>query len=499
MQGWSRRQFLEIVGLGGGAAIGLGTGLLPKVASAATANNQLLLFVYFSGGHDELLCWDPRDYTKPQFAQANAYPGSPNSYNNMGMGSGIWPAYDLCVDPYIKSVLAANPSGVQQPGVGALSSLTPSNLTFGPAVAPSFLQHAADLALVRGMNMETLTHEVGRRYWLTGMFPAGLNARGSSLTSNVAYQENSQLDLPNLSISTETYNAGLPAFASGVNVNFSSDMALVLKQLGLQLSTPSENALKQFQDSSDSCADHEMNGIGLVDMFRASQVKARSMTNSVNAGLFSFAVPSQCPPSGTPTDVQNLMCAMQIAKSSDLTGPKGKAAIAGMALAKGISTAVSVQIQGNMDDHFEWDLHHGTTLNQGFDALGLLISYLKSMPALGGGSGTVWDNTTMVVFSEFSRTPLVNSRNGRDHHLSSSCCVAGPGLKKNVVIGATADINLAFQPIDTTTGQVQLNTSAPNAWVVRPPDVHVTVLQSMGLSPAYLSNQAPSVISALLK
>jgi uncharacterized protein (DUF1501 family) len=170
-----------------------------------------------------------------------------------------------------------------------------------------------------------------------------------------------------------------------------------------------------------------------------------------------------------------------------------------MALAKGISTAVSVQVQGNLDDHFEWDLHQGTTQYQGFDALGLLISYLKSMPAPNGGSGTTWDHTTMVVFSEFSRTPLVNSRNGRDHHLTSSCCVAGPGLKKNVVIGASADVNLVFQPIDTTTGQVQTNSNAPNAWIVRPPDVHVTVLQSMGLSPAYLSNQSPQVISALLK
>jgi uncharacterized protein (DUF1501 family) len=105
----------------------------------------------------------------------------------------------------------------------------------------------------------------------------------------------------------------------------------------------------------------------------------------------------------------------------------------------------------------------------------------------------------MVVFSEFARTPLVNSRNGRDHHLTSSCCVAGPGLKKNVVIGASADVDLVFQPIDTTTGQVVSNTNAPNAWIVRPPDVHVTVLQSMGLSPSYLSNQSPQIISALLK
>jgi len=363
-------------------------------------------------------------------------------------------------------------------------------------VAPSFLAHASDLALIRGMNMETLTHEVGRRYWLTGMFPAGLVARGDSLTTQVAAQLQSRLDVPNLSVSTESYNVDQPAFASGVNVNFATDMLLVLKQLGLQLSSPSLAALQAFQDSSDSCLDHQNNGTGMVDMFHASQAKARSMVNSTNAGLFGFCTPSVNCPTNASADVLNLMNALQITKPSDLTGPKGKAALAGMALAKGISTAVSVQLQSGLDDHFEWDLHQATTLYQGFDALGLLISYLKSMPAPSGGTGTTWDNTTLVVFSEFSRTPLVNSRNGRDHHLTSSCCVAGPGLKKNLVVGASADINLLFQPINLATGQVDL--TDPNAPVIRPPDVHATVLQSMGLSPTYLSNQTPQIITALL-
>ena len=55
-----------------------------------------------------------------------------------------------------------------------------SNIAFGPAIGKLAAQHYQDLAVVRGVNMGTLTHEVGRRYFLTGKFPRGLAASGSS-------------------------------------------------------------------------------------------------------------------------------------------------------------------------------------------------------------------------------------------------------------------------------------------------------------------------------
>src|SRR5215210_6197621 len=41
--------------------------------------------------------------------------------------------------------------------------------------------HWQDLTIVRGVMMDTLTHEVGRRYFITGKFPRGLAANGSAL------------------------------------------------------------------------------------------------------------------------------------------------------------------------------------------------------------------------------------------------------------------------------------------------------------------------------
>ena len=94
-----------------------------------------------------------------------------------------------------------------------------------------------------------------------------------------------------------------------------------------------------------------------------------------------------------------------------------------------------------------------------------------------------------------ARTPNLNGRAGRDQHLSSSCLVAGPGLKGNQVIGATTTTNMTFQNVSLTTGQVDVAKGV----TLRPADVHATVLQSMGLSYAQLNNHAPNLVTALLK
>src|SRR5207245_7463865 len=102
---------------------------------------------------------DPLDHTLPQFQHQSTYSAK---------RSGIYPAYDLLVDPATKTLLQANPSGVQQ--------ASGSPISFGPAVPASFLTHAQDVCVIRGVNMGTLTHEVGRRYFITGKFPRGLQA-----------------------------------------------------------------------------------------------------------------------------------------------------------------------------------------------------------------------------------------------------------------------------------------------------------------------------------
>jgi uncharacterized protein (DUF1501 family) len=466
---YSRRRFLEIAGLAGTGMLALKSGLLGGQARASTANPQLLLFVYMGGGWDQLLTLDPRPNNDPKYQRASAYSAT---------GSGIYPAYDLVQDAGVSAVLSTNSSGVQQSGA----------LSFGPAVPQSLLAHAADLSIIRGVMMDTLTHDVGRRYFLTGKFPRGLAANGSSLNTVVAGQDGVARDLPNLAVSAESYNEGWPAFASPIRANSSTDLLTVLQPLGLPLAAATDSAVKDFENSADTCEAHGANGGGLVSLFRQSREKARTMTSSTAAKYFSFN------PQNPGPEVKPLFDALGITSSRDLSGPKGRAAVAGQALAKGVSQAVALGLAGDLDDHFDWEVNHATSLRASLDALGLLIKFLKASP-FGGTTQSVWSHTTLVVFSEFARTPLLNGRNGRDHHLASSCLVAGPGLRGNALVGATSDKNMSARRANLITGAADDVTGVS----LRPADVHATVLKSMGLSADHISNQSPKLIQALLK
>ena len=65
----SRRRFLEIAGLAGGA-LALRSFVLPSLATASPENPQLLLFCYLQGGWDQLLAFDPRPNDQAKYQAA---------------------------------------------------------------------------------------------------------------------------------------------------------------------------------------------------------------------------------------------------------------------------------------------------------------------------------------------------------------------------------------------------------------------------------------------
>jgi uncharacterized protein (DUF1501 family) len=463
----SRRRFLEIAGLAGGA-VALRSLTSPRLAHASPDNPQLLLACYLGGGSDQLLSFDPRDGSLAKFQGPAAYASG---------GTGIHPAYDLVADARVKAVLAATAgSGLQKKGA----------ITFGPAVPASLMSHGADLAVLRGVYMGTLTHEVGRRYFTTGKFPRGLSAAGSSLGTAVAAADGKDALIPNLAISAETYNETFPAYASGIGVNSFDDVLSLLKPLGTALPMGSDMSVAAYEAAIDDCTQRELNGGGLVDTFKQSRLKARTMISASASALFNFKVPA-------PAGLDDLFTTLGIAKTTDFNGPKGNAAIAAQALTQGISQSVSLQLAGDLDDHNDWGDTHATGVADALDAIGNLITFLKKTPYKGGATMT-WEHTTLLIFSEFARTPLLNGRAGRDHHLASSCVVAGPGIKGNQIFGATSDKDMVVRNVDPTTGKPDDAAGIQ----LRPADIHATLLHSMGLSYDHLSNQSPQMLPALL-
>jgi uncharacterized protein (DUF1501 family) len=464
----TRRGFLEVMGLATGGFLVKSTPLGGS-AFAQSADPKFMLLVYFEGGWDQLLSLDPRNATLPQFQRVGG--ARPTS--------GIEPAYALTAaeTPFVETVMTAT---------GGTGVQTRGNLTFGPAVPDTMLAHASDLCVIRGMNMDTLTHEVGRRYLLTGKFPRGLTASGSSINTVVSAQTGTPGDIPNVSIGTESYNEGLAPAASAVRVGNYRDLLTVMQpQAGAVLPPASEAAVRRFEDTDDTCEQHGYDVSGLVEAFKGSREMSRQLANPAKASLFDFKLP-------TPAALTELYSAFNLNTTADLTGMRARAAIAGQAMVNGVSNVISVSLASGLDDHFDLFGQQAVSQRDGWDALGRLVAYLKTK-IVPGTTKTYWQCTSLMVFSEFSRTPMINTREGRDHHLTSSCLVAGPGIKGNTVFGASSNTGMTTQKWNFANGALDATGGA----VIRPADVHATLLDSMGLSYSHLSNQSPRIISSI--
>lgn len=464
----SRRNFLQIASAGAGVAL-LERGVhTVRSAHADASPAGLVLVCYMSGGWDQLLALDPRSNVDPRFQNAAARAAG---------GSGICPAYDQLDDSVSRALLATTPSGIQSAG----------NLRVGPAVPASLLAHYRDLAILRGVSMDTLTHEVGRRFFMTGKFPRGLAASGSSLGTHVANAAGSAKVLPNLVVSTESYNEGLQSFATGIQVGAAAELQTVLRPLGKALDPNSAAALAAFEEANATCQQDEFDQKRIITTLKELGKKSNSLVKSDAASLFQFTLANPDP------KVQALFSAMGITTAADLGGPKGRAAIAAQALRSGLSQSVSLELQRGLDDHdAAWSTDQPTNIREGLEALGNLIQVLKDSPSVDGGS--VWAHTTLLVFSDFARTPLLNSRGGRDHHLAGSALIAGPKIRGNQIFGATSDKLMAAETIDPATGKVK-----EGGVRMRPSDIHGTLFTALGLDLEPIRNQNPTILTGLLK
>jgi len=424
-KGISRRGLLGGAALAlGGAAFG-GVGALSRLARAAAAPtndgvpDRYYIFCYFGGGWDILLGLDPRN------------PGVFSS-NNVAT-TRIQPAYDQ-----------VNNVPVSAPYQDVLGD---GSMFLGPFVG-ELAQKADKLCVVRGLSMDTVTHEVGRRRFLTGKPPSGLTARGSSTDAWFASRLGAQAPIPNLSIRVESYNTGeLPNFATALQTNGIDDLLRVLSPAGPSLDSLEERQLDLLLAHTAACPDAERSALWRAS--ETSRAKAQEMVTQGLSSLFDFR--SNSPEMQALRDFYGI-------NGTSTTAMRSSAAMAAMAstaIMSGVSRAVSVQITSrSLDTHFtNWATDQGPTQMEAFNAIARMMTHLESTPHP-DGSGDSWlDRTTIVGFSEFSRTPLMNNNGGRDHWLVNSCLLAGGGIAGGKVVGASSNIGMNPLPVNLETGQ----------------------------------------------
>jgi hypothetical protein len=435
--------------------------LLPAIARAQTRDvKRKFVFAYFDGGWDILLGLDPRD------------PATTNTQQHL-----ITPGYD------------------QLAGYGARGIQKAGAMSFGPAVPQSFLQVAGECSIINGIIMDTAAHEVGRRYFLTGRFPRGLDAVGSSTGAEILAQIGEASQIPHLSAGVESFTTGLPSYASALSINTLSDVLTALSPI-VAADPILKAALETYQDSGPGCEGVRSDRDGLTKKLGDSVTRSRDYVKSQLGKVFDL--------SRTDAEMLALIARYDIAAAQgDVGAPEVLAFVAGQAIKKSVSQCVSVRVGVDLDTHANWAQDQAPRQERGWKALGALIADLKATPGSTGAPAgvTMLDETTILAFSEFGRTPLFNNIRGRDHFLGNSALIAGAGIKRGLTVGKSADVGMMPSFTELATGKgfdapTEEQKSSNAVQMLTPRHVLATVLQSAGLDTAYLRADP---IKALLK
>ena len=441
---YTRRQLLKAsLFAGAGASLLGGPEALMHLARGAEGDKVLgipdrhYVFCYFPGGWDIILGLDPKD---------------PELYKDDDISTTlVQPAYNR---------LDLEVPAIREPIPG---------MQLGPHMG-NLYNHADKMCIVRGMSMETLTHDVGRRRFLTGRAPLGLNARGSSTDVWLASQLGAAQAIPNLVLNVESYNKDQPSYATGFSASQVDDLVRALKPGTPAFPDAQAQRLHDMLAISAQCPEAQQSKEWLEA--EAARLKAVQMIESKLDSQFAFQAK-------TP-EMEILRDFYGLPNNGRLDSPAASAAVAATAIKNGISRVVSIAPCRGLDTHFQnWETDHGEFLQEGYDAVALLVEDLAKSQYK--NTGDTWlDHTVIIGFSEFSRTPLINPQGGRDHWLLNACFLMGGNIAGGKVIGRSSDIGMNPTPVDPETG-VYKNT-IEGGIVPRPEHVLQALYEEVGLT-----------------
>lgn len=452
----ARRTFMKAASAFAGSTMfgGVSFKAFAQQAQALAPADHCFVFAYFSGGWDQLLNLDPRDpteFTPERISETRILPG-----------------YSLLSQDPSYPTMPIRPAG--------------SNIAFGPAVG-NFANHFDVMSVVRGINMNTVAHEVGFRYFLTGKEPNGSAARNSSTATEVVGQLYPKMankpPVPNLAFNIESYNDRYGGYANALRVSSANDLLLTLSPSPTALDSEIEKQLLDMRGQPVTCEAQLYDSRGLVTQYQDARKQVRTVLDATLDRYFRFDSTT-----GDPMQVAMEKSAtvarykLRVGNNGLPNDPRNssaaRAALVATALKKGVSQCVSMNIAGGLDTHFGTQLTQANNQRAGWNALADLISDLKESDHPSGGKFI--EHTTIVVFSEFSRTPLINASGGRDHHITNSCAIIGKGVKHNHVFGASGNVGMAAGVANHDTGLLD-----PKGYQYLPDHVIATVMAGAGL------------------
>jgi hypothetical protein len=324
--------------------------------------------------------------------------------------------------------------------------------------------HADVTTLFRGVNMNTVSHPTGRAYVVSGKQPAGTvvrgNAAGTVFAAGGPVEGPDAPALPNVAIGMQSANVDYELSASAVQIDRPEDIAYLIDAPRPDRMLPAtvEQLLAEAQDESESCISDRL-ASSPVPGLALSRERLRRLQRDRVAERFAFEAD---------TTEMTALRARYFGGGAPRPGAHMQAAVASQLLRTGLSRAVSIRLQRGLDTHFgNWVTDQAPRLEEGFDALGALLDDLRE-------DDPTLSRTTVVAFSEFSRTARLNPKLGRDHWFANAFLVFGSILKPGVFGSTTGELGLR---------RVDLETGMPSGGgtIIKPEHVFATIVKAAGL------------------
>ena len=430
---FTRRQLLRH-GINVGALTTMGRLSLPSLAYASSTPTveRNFIFCHMAGGWDTLLGLDPKD--PDEFTDERKYE------TRIELGFHLLPrSYQSLVQSNV------------------------SDMVFGPYIG-TLANHADKLTVIRGMSVDSLGHPAGTARFITGKPPSGNNARGSSMATVIADRYGAQRLLSNLCIRTASYNPDRIPQATGTKIWSLDDLFDFVEGVEAPFENTVLDQVDQFlQNNVDTSRSN------FLEKALDFKTKAKAMTAQNLREQFDLE--------GTATEMSEARDAFALdhggINANGFNDPNYRLATAARAVISGVSRCVSVEVVGGLDSHFDWSKYQGPEQMKGFDAVANLLAYLDSVSHSEGGS--YLDHTTILCFSEMGRKPMLIG-DGRNHNRTTSCFLAGAGIKGGTIIGASSDVGAGCQKVDLATGAL-----SSTGEIIRPEHIHRALLQSIGI------------------
>jgi len=321
-----------------------------------------------------------------------------------------------------------------------------------------FAKHSENLLVINGIDTQTNGHDSGRRFVWSGKLEEGYPTVAALAASPFA-------DYPMAFISNGGYD-----FTASLVAPVRTAGAATFSQLAFPNSQfPETENLMQLSYFSDT----SYSAIQQAREERLARLRIQESLPKRQAQMDQLQTVRN-----TDVELENLLDFLPEDVSNGL---KGQAEIAIAAFASGLAVSANLNA-GGFDTHGDHDVDQTSSITELLEG----IDHLWEQVELQG----MQDKVTIVIGSDFGRTPFYNSGDGKDHWNVTSIMAMGAGISGNRVVGET---NANFEALKLNPDTLEADS---NGIIVTPQHIHRSLRDFLGVQ-SDLDNLFPIGAEAL--